>query len=405
MVVQYRRIIFWGLIGLLLLAGLVFAFWPRAISVDLIELKAKTFKLSISEEGKTRVHDMYTLSAPVTGYLRRIVLEVGDPVIISETVVAQIEPIDPAFLDPRSEAQAKADVQAAESAKDLAKAEVSQAQAELEFAFAEFKRMRELQLKNSVSKQELDNSNRAYKTRRAALASSQARLQVRKYELDRVKATLLSPKNTLASHNSCECMDIKSPVDGTILNVLNKSEGVVNAGTPLMDIGNPKDLEIIVELLSSDAVQVETGQYVYITNWGGKGVLEGQVSRIEPIGFTKFSALGIEEQRVNVIISISSPSSDWQRLGHGYQVAVEIVLFETENVLTLPLTALFREDEKWAVFIENAGIAEKRMINIGAKNTFDAEVIEGLEIGDWVILHPDNRVSGGTRIISREEIE
>lgn len=401
MAVSYRRVIFWGVIGIILLGGLTYTFWPRAIYVDMIELKLKNFKLSITEEGKTQVHDMYTLSAPVTGYLRRIVLEVGDPVSINETVVAQIEPIDPAFLDPRSEAQAKADIQAAESAQDLAQAEVSQAQAELEFAQAEFKRMRDLQSKGSVSVQELDNANRVYKTRRAALATAQAGLQMRSYELQRVKATLLSPRNTLEAHYSCECLDIKSPVDGTILKVLNKSEGVVNVGTPLLEIGNPKDLEVIVELLSTDAVKVEPGLHVYITNWGGEGDLSGRVTRVEPIGFTKYSALGIEEQRVNVVISLSNPESEWKRLGHGYQVGVEIVLIEKENLLTVPLTALFREEGDWATYVNASGRAQLRRIEIGEKNTFDAEVLAGLSENDWVVLHPDNRMADGVRIASR----
>ena len=404
MTVAYRRIIFWGVISLLLLTALTYAFWPRPITVDMINIKPKSFKMSITEEGKTKVHDMYTLSAPVRGYLRRIVLEVGDPVTISETVVAQIEPLDPEFLDPRTEAQAKADVQTAKSAKILAQAEVSQAEAELEYAYNEFNRMRDLQLKNTVSKQDLDNASRAYKTRRAALATAQAGLQMRNYELQRVEATLLSPKNTQDLHNSCECIDIKSPIDGTILKVLNKSEGVVNAGTPLLEIGDPKYLEIIVEFLSSDAVQVENVQIFYINNWGGPSVLDGQVSRIEPIGFTKYSALGIEEQRVNVIISLSSPASQWLRLGHGYQVGVEIILSQKNQVLTVPLTALFRDHDNWAVFINNNGKAEKRVIKVGAKNTFAAEVLTGLSNNDQVVLHPDSRIADGIAIISRDKL-
>lgn len=401
MIVRYRRIIFWGIIGIILLAGLSYSFWPRAIYIDMVELKAKTFKLSITEEAKTQVHDMFTLSAPVTGYLRRIVLEVGDPVKINETIVAQIEPIDPAFLDPRSEAQARADIQAAESAQDFAQAEVSQAQAELEYAQAELKRMRSLQAKGSVSVQQLDDANRLYKTRRAALATAQARLQMRIYELQRVQATLLSPKNTIDLHNTCECIDIKTPVNGTILKILQKSEGVVEVGTPLLEIGNPKDLEVIVELLSSDAVQVESGQHVYIKNWGGAGELTGRVIRIEPIGFTKFSALGIEEQRVNVIISLSSPKEQWQRLGHGYQVGVEIILKEKENLLTVPLTALFRDGVNWAAYVNENGRAQLRTINIGDKNTYEAEVLSGLSAGEWVVLHPDNRLADGVRIAAR----
>ena len=190
-------------------------------------------------------------------------------------------------------------------------------------------------------------------------------------------------------------------MDGRILHRYHQSEGVVEAGEPLVTIGDPEDLEIIVELHSSQAVKVIAGQQVMIENWGGKQNLQGQVRRIEPVGFTKTSALGIEEQRVNVIIDFDSPYEMWQRLGHGYQLDVRIVLWRNDNVLTLPLTALFRDGEAWAVFVNVDGRAQKREVILGQKNGLEAEITDGLKPGDSVVMHPGDRVVDGVRIESR----
>jgi HlyD family secretion protein len=185
------------------------------------------------------------------------------------------------------------------------------------------------------------------------------------------------------------------------LKVLNKSEGVVKVGTALLEIGNPKNLEIVVELLSFDAVKVEPGQIVNIKNWGGPQPLTGRVNRIEPIGFMKVSALGIEEQRVNVIVDITSENNRWIRLGHGYQVDVEIVLWHGTNVLNVPVTALFRDQNKWAIFVVRENIAYKQIISIDHKNTFDVEVIAGLNEGDWYVSHPNNQITDNVKVSSR----
>ncbi|MFT5940155.1 MAG: HlyD family secretion protein [Paraglaciecola sp.] len=398
--INSRRIL-WTIIGTLLLIVLLYLFWPRGVIVDMAQVKKSTLQVTIADEAKTRVHDTYVLSAPITGYLRRIELEVGDPVLRSSTTVAQIEPIDPAFLDPRSEAQAKADIQAADSGKSLAKAQVSQAQAELDFALSEVQRMGKLRANNSVSARELDNAERAYKYQRAALATAQAALQMRNYELERVQALLLSPTATQKNHGQCQCLNIIAPINGHILKILSKSAGVVTAGTPLVEIGDPQDLEIVVELLSFDAVKVQPGQKVAIDNWGGTTPLTGVVSSIEPIGFLKVSALGIEEQRVNVIVAVQSDPALWQRLGHGYQVDVKILLWEGTNLLTVPITALFRDQQHWAVFLANNNVVEKRRVQIGRKNAFAAQIISGLNEGDWFVLYPNDQIADGVRITSR----
>jgi HlyD family secretion protein len=391
----------WGVLGLILLAALLYSFMPQPVPVDLVEAAHGPLLITIDEEGETRVRDIYVLSAPVAGRALRIEAEVGDKVVAGETVVAEIEPIDPAFLDPRSEAQARADINAAESSRELALARVDSARAELEFAESELQRARRLVSDKLISEHALDEARRSYKTRKAELATARAALQVSSFELERARAQLVSPTETHERHERCACVPIRAPVNGRILRVLHESEGVVTAGEPLVEIGNPADLEIVTDLLSTDAVRAAAGQRVIIGQWGGEQELDGRVRRIEPFGFTKVSALGIEEQRVNVIIDISSPVQEWERLGHGYQLETRIVLSEHPDVLKLPLTALFRDGARWAVYVEQAGRAQLRHIEVGERSQLEARILQGVQAGEHVIEHPGNRIADGIRIEPR----
>ncbi|MDH3532427.1 MAG: HlyD family efflux transporter periplasmic adaptor subunit, partial [Gammaproteobacteria bacterium] len=294
-----------------------------------------------------------------------------------------------------------ADVRAAESARTLAEAEVEQARAELEFAQREHERANALIKDGTISQRELDTAERNSRTRKAALATAIAALDVRLYELERARAALVSPTQTMTATVDCDCVSIRAPVDGQVLRILQQSEAVVAAGEPLLEIGNPRDLEIVVDLLSADAVKVEAGQRVIIERWGGDVPLEGRVRLVEPFGFTKISALGIEEQRVNVIIDLTSAEEQWQKLAHGYQVDVRIVLWEQPDAVTLPLLALFRDGSDWAVFVETDGRAELRAVQIGRRNSLEAEVMGGLDAGERVVLHPSDRVRPGVRIAAR----
>ncbi|MDJ0656755.1 MAG: HlyD family efflux transporter periplasmic adaptor subunit [Xanthomonadales bacterium] len=396
-----KRIVMWSVVGVLLVAALAIAFAPQPVTVDLITLSRQPMAVTVDEEGETRIHDVFVLSAPVAGRVQRIDARVGDVVEAGTTVLASIEPGDPVLLDPRSEAQAQAGVQAAESARALAEAEVSQAQAELEFAKAEHDRAHELIADGTISQRDFDSIERSYKTRQAALATARAGLQIRNFELDRARAQLLSPVETQSLHGQCVCLPITAPVNGRVLQVPNSSERVVAAGEPLLEIGDPTDLEIVVDFLSADAVKVESGQQVIIERWGGDIPLEGRVRRVEPFGYTKVSALGIEEQRVNVVIDLSSDPADWQRLGHGYQVDVRIVLWDQADVLAVPLTALFRDQEQWSVFVANDGRAEIRQLELGRRNGLVAQVTAGLAAGEQIIAHPSDQVLDGVRIRSR----
>jgi HlyD family secretion protein len=392
---------FWGTLVAIVLLGLAFAFSPRAVIVDMVTVDRGELVITVNDEGETRVHDVYVLSAPVAGHMRRIDLHAGDAVTALETIVAEIQPIDPAFLDPRSEAQARADLRAAQSARELAESEVERARAELVFAEREHSRSVRLIKDGTISQRDLDTAERNKRMTTAALATAIAAFDVRSYELERARAALVSPSQTTAGSEDCDCVAIRAPVHGRVLRILQQSEGVVAAGSPLIEIGNPRDLEIVVDLLSPDAVKVGPGQRVIIERWGGGAPLAGRVRLVEPFGYTKISALGIEEQRVNVVIDLTSDEGEWQRLAHGYQVDVRIVLWESDDTLIVPLLALFRDGSEWSVFVESDGRAELRKVEIGRRNSLDAEVLSGLEAGESVVLYPGGRVSSGVRIAER----
>jgi len=396
-----RRILIWGVLGLALAAGLVVAFQPQAVPVDFAVAARGALTVTVEEEGVTRIRDVFVLSVPIAGQLHRINLEVGDPVTVGETEVARIEPNDPAFLDVRGLAQAQAAVDAAEAAREQAAAEVEKAEAELAFAKTELDRARELISRGTIAQRTLDNAERSFRSESAALETTKATFRMRESELREARSRLLSPTETRRDAADCDCVTIAAPVSGRILRLFRESAGVVQAGEALLEIGDPTDLEIVVDLLSEDAVKVEPGQRVIIDAWGGAAPLEGRVERVEPYGFMKVSALGIEEQRVNVIVTITDDPATWQRLGHGYRVEARIVLWQGEDVLKLPLTALFRDDGQWTVFVERGGRAERQAVELGRRTEFEAEILGGLEAGARVVLHPSDRVSEGVRLAPR----
>lgn len=396
-----KRLLMWTAAALLVAVALALAFTPRPVSVDLVTVAKGPMVVTVDEEGETRVHDVFTLSAPVAGRIRRIEAHAGDTVVANETVLAQIEPGDPTFLDPRGEAQARAAIQAADAARALAGAAVDEAEAEFEFAGTELTRAQELIVDGTISQRELDDAQRTQKTTRASLATARAALQMRKFELEQARAQLVSPTQTQARHGECECVPITAPVSGRVLTVTDQSERVIGAGEAIMQIGDPANLEIVVDFLSADAVKIEPAQTVIIDNWGGAQPLTGRVQRVEPFGFTKISALGIEEQRVNVVIDLVTSPEQWQRLGHGYQVEARVVLWEADNVLTVPLTALFRQEGEWVLFVEEDGRAALRAVEMGQRNGLVAEIAAGLVAGERVIVHPSDRVVAGVKVAAR----
>ena len=399
----WRRIVWYLFWAAVIGAALVYAFRPQPVPVDLAVIERGELTVTIDGDGQTRVREVYAVSAPLSGRVLRIERHVGDKVVANETLLATIQPGDPTFLDRRARAQAEAVVKAAEAAFALAEAEQARALAELEFARAELKRAEELSTRGNISRRDLDRARLEERTNAAARDTAIATVEMRRFELETARAALIQPGEDGGEGDgqSC-CVEVYSPVDGRILRVIHESEGMVAAGAWLVELGDPADLEIVVDLLSGDAVRIREGADVVIEDWGGVS-LAGRVRRVEPYAFTKVSALGIEEQRVNVIIDFTDPPAKWLGLGHGYRVDAHILDWRGADVLKLPLGALFRDGESWAVFVAEDGLARLRHIEIDHTNGREAELLDGLTAGMTVILHPGDRISEGVRIVSRSE--
>ncbi|GGH63327.1 HlyD family efflux transporter periplasmic adaptor subunit [Frigidibacter albus] len=388
-----RRLIL-AIAVLALLAGVVWAFLPRPVEVEVADIAPRTLEVAVAEEGEARIREVFTISAAIGGKLRRIDLHAGDPVVAQETVVAVIGPAAPALLDARARSVAEATRSAAQSAVDLAVAQVTQAEAALEFRTADADRSRALFGRSAISQRVLDTAILEQRTARAALDSAKANLAVRGRELQSAEAVLGTGDPYGAE--AC-CVDIIAPVSGRVLRVLTENEQVVQPGTPIMEIGNPGNLEIAVDLLSRDAVRVREGSEAQITGWGGAPIA-ARVERIEPSATTKVSALGIDEQRVMVILNLRGDPTDWQLLGHGFRVIAHITLWKGDAVLTIPVGALFRDGSDWATYVVQDGRARLRIITLGERNESFAQVHSGVAAGDQVILHPSDLVAEGTAV-------
>lgn len=391
------RYLFWGIASALLAAFIAWTFAPAAVPVDLGLVERGPMSVRVEGEGRTRVRDVYVVSAPAAGLLLRIEAKPGDPVQAGKTMLAVIEPADPTILDQRSRAEAAALVQAAEDALTLAAAEVDRAQAELSFARSELSRAVQLRQNETVSQRALDMAELEVATREAALKSGEATAKVRQHELENARARLITPTSGGGQDLDC-CVALTTPVDGQVLRVLVESEGLVQAGAPLLEVGDPQDLEVVVDLLTNDAARLSEGARVLISNWGGAD-LQGRVRRIEPSGYTKVSVLGIEEQRVDVIIDLGGPVP--KALGHGFRVEVGVLEWSAADVLMAPMSALFRAGTGWAVIVFNDGRARLAKVQVGHMNGHFGEILSGLNAGDLVVLHPSDRVTDGVKVAPR----
>ena len=400
---SFKRSIVWLLGAGLLAAGLVVAFWPQPVQVDMQTIARGPLMVTVSGTGQVKVEDVYTISAPVHGRLGRIEIHAGDKVFANDTVIAQIREADPAPLDARTRSRLEAAVKAAEAALALSRAERDKAKAELDFARTQLKRSQELAARGAVSQAALDRAEMEVHTFEAAHETAIANVSVRLAEVEQARAALMQPDDdrVLRERSTC-CVEVRSPVSGQVLRVLQESEMVVEAGAPLLEIGAADKLEVVVDLLSTDAVKLASGARALIENWGRPGELEGRVSRIEPYAFTKVSALGVEEQRVNVRIEIDSGKALAQGLGHGYRVETRIVVADLADIVRVPISALFRDAGRWTVFVAKDGRAERRAVDIDHMNDEYAEVRDGLAPGETVIVYPSDRVTEGTRVTARE---
>lgn len=387
------------LLTLAMLAGLAWGFLPRPVAVDLAVAERGPLAVTVEEEGKTRVMARYVISAPISGHVRRIDLKAGDAVTQGQ-VLAVLEPSRAAALDPRSRAQARAQLQAAAAALAAAQEEARAAAAAAELAQQEAERAERLGAERFLSQQAVDQSRAQLTRARAARQAAEHQVAVARYQADTARV-VLARSAALQAGAPAETWAVRAPADARVLRLVHESEGAVQAGEPLLEIGNPEALEVEVEVLSTSAVQIAPGTKVILDRWGGEGALEGVVRVVEPAGYTKVSALGVEEQRVRVIVDFASPRAAWARLGDGYRVEAAFVVWAAEAVLHIPVSALFRHDSGWAVYVVAQGRAQLRAVNIGQRSGLQAEVLEGLKVGERVISHPDDKVSPGRRVKAR----
>lgn len=398
--VALRRKLFVIIIILVAVLATLYGFIPKAVDVDLADVSRGPLQVTIEEEGRTRLKERFVISAPISGYMRRISAKVGDPVQKGEAVVA-LEPLRSQPLDPRSRAEAEAIVSAAKAALDAAKEKERAASADADYIGKMSERIARLYSKGYVAKDQFDQTESELKKSRAVMDSAKAAVDVARFEFDRARATLqnFNPVKRTANHST---VHISSPVSGNIFRIYRESEGAVNAGEPLMDIGNAENLEVRVEVLSSDAVKIKNGTPVLFKRWGGDEPLLGVVRVVEPAGFTKISSLGVEEQRVLIIADITSPADTWRVLGDGYRLEAHFVIWEGKDVLQIPASALFRSGKEWAVFVNDKGRARQRAVEVGQRNGLTAEIISGIKANEKVLAHPDDSISDGTRIKSRK---
>ncbi len=380
-------------------AGIAWGFLPRAVPVDVAEVKRAPLTVSVEEEGKTRVMERYLVSAPVSGYLRRIGLDAGDAVAAGQ-VLAVIEPARADALDPRSRAQARAQVSAAEAALAAAQENARAAAAAAALAQQERARSESLRQSNFVSAQALDNARTAETRARAVEAAAQHAVRVARFDLATARAVVASTAR-LQAGGSAERIEVRAPVAAHVLKLAHESEGAVAAGQPLLEIGDPASLEVEVEVLSTHAVKIAPGSKVILDRWGGDEAIAGTVRVVEPSGFTKISALGVEEQRVRVIVDFASPREAWARLGDGYRVEARFVLWEGQDVLQLPTSALFRQGDGWAAFVIDGGRARLKPVKVGQRGGLATQVLAGLGAGDRVVAHPDETIADGVRVKPR----
>jgi HlyD family secretion protein len=388
-----RKVLFWsaGVAALVVLAWLAMREPVQMASV--VKVSRGPLEQSFVEEGKTRLKQRYVVTAPLAGVVRRIALQPGDSVQ-AQQVVAEIDPASSALLDPRARSQALADVSTGESALRAVRQRVAAATTTEAVAQGELRRLMQLRDQGMVTATQLDQARAQAATAGAELSTARSEEQIAARRLQVAQVALAEEGQA----GRGKVLAVRSPVAGRVLKRHVESSTAVPMGQPLMDVGDPAQLEIEVEALSTDAVRLAPGQKARVLRWGGEGVLDATVTRIEPGGFTKVSALGVEEQRTRVILDFASPHAQWAALGDAFRVEVEFILKQEKDVLQLPASALFRAGDGWAVYALDGGKARRAEVKVGARSAMAAQVLEGLQAGQTVIVQPDDRIKDGTRI-------
>lgn len=395
-----------GLLGLgaAVIAGLAYvSFREEPVPVDLAEVARGPLEITVNADGKTQVRDLYEVSAPIVGTAMRSPVEVGDTVIEGETIVAVVRPAFSALLDERTRLQAEATLREVEASRQVAAADLLQAEESRDFAQTQLERTQELVARGVASLTRLEDDSQRLNVAEAAHAAAEARLAAADGAVERARASLLDPASVAENDAVC-CVEIRAPADGVVMTVAAESQRPVIIGSPLASIGDPQDLEIVADILSNDAVRLEKGAVAYVERWGGVDVLQARLDRINPTAETKVSALGIEEQRVDAFFTLISPVEDRPGLRDGFSVFLRIVEWRSEDTLQVPLSALFRDGEAWAVFVAEGDVAALRRIEIGRRSGQMAEVIDGLAPGEQVVLHPSDDIASGATLIERSKL-
>lgn len=392
-----RRSIPW-LGGLFLIALIAWGMWPRPIIVETRKVTRGPLTVRVSEEGKTRVKNRYIVAAPAAGKMRRVPLKPGDDVVAGETVLTIIEPVAPPLLDPRARAQAEAVVSMQEAARKRALESLDASQAALKIADADRERFRSITRPGVISETDRDRVEGEADMRAAEVRAAEFSLQVIDYELAQARAALERPETRLEGN----LIEVKSPVSGKVLTVMQESETVVAPGTQILEVGDPTDIEIEAEILSRDAVAIRPGDSVEVDQWGGAEPLNARVRRVEPAAFTKISALGVEEQRVIVLSDIVETPEAAKGLGDRYRIEARVAVWHSDDVLILPAGSLFREGNEWKTYVFKNGAARITTIEAGHSDGRFTEVLSGVSEGDEVLLHPPDTVKDGSSVTKHQ---
>jgi HlyD family secretion protein len=384
---------------------IVYAFLPSAVEVEVASVTRGSFLVTVDHEGKTRIKERYVVSSPLAGRLLRVDLHPGDSVEAGKTLLTAIEPTDPALLDVRARAVAEARVKSAEASRNRADANLARTREAHELADHIFSRAKELFAKNGVSSEDLETAEHRQAMAREDLRSAQFAVQIAEFELAQAQAALLRTQPEKGTNAETWRFEIRSPINGQVLRVFQESATVAAPGMRLVELGNPADLECEIDVLSSDAVKVAPGAKVLVEHWGGDQTLLGRVRVVEPAGFTKISALGVEEQRVWVIADFVDPLEKRKLLGDGYRVEARIVIWEGNNVLKAPAGAFFRYRDGWATFKAVKNRAILCPVRVGRSNGIETEILEGLDEDDLIIVHPGDRISNGVAVTGRRAFD
>jgi HlyD family secretion protein len=372
--------------AVLLLALVVAGLWPNPVPVETALATLGTLRATVNEEGKTRIKQRYLVTAPVAGQLRRIPFKAGAEVKTGQTVLAVIDPLLPALLDARARTST-------EAKRDSTLANLEKARAAHSFAASELRRFEKLSAEKTISVQELENAQLREASTAKELSAAEGALRQTEADLAEFFSTGDSATNAV-----CVPREVKAPSSGLVLRVLEENARVVAAGTPLLEIGDPADLEVVVEVLSRDGAAISPGAKVEFEQWGGAEPLVGRVRLVEPAAFTKISALGVEEQRVNVIADLVTPPDGRRNVGDNFRVEAKIIVWEAADALKVPAGALFRQGDQWATFVMSEGRAHLRFVKAGRSSGTETQVLEGLKPGEQVILYPGSRVRDGQRV-------